>query len=67
MERFHRTRTLRLLRAFVEEIGEEQYLELERVFECVRASGYSLKDIQEEDLQLIRRPEPEKTEEEKKV
>ena len=53
INRFHRCRSLRLLRELYEELGEERIGALERHFNSVSSSGFTLDEILHEDLTLI--------------
>jgi hypothetical protein len=51
---FHRNRSLRLLREVYEKLGKERIDELDRHFNIIGASGFTLDEILDEDLTLIR-------------
>lgn len=56
LDLFHRKRTIKLLRAFLLEIGQDSYAKLIDIFPaCGDPSGYSLEDILTENVQLINR------------
>ena len=54
LEFFHRKRAIRLLRDFVEEITVENYKKLIEVFpQCGDGSGFTLEEIQSEDIVMV--------------
>jgi hypothetical protein len=53
---FHRNRSLRLLREAFEILGKKRIDELDRHFNIIATCGFTLDEILNEDLTLIRRP-----------
>ena len=56
LNKFHRIKTIESLRKFVNEISEQKYIELVKVFpQCGEPCGFSLKEIMNEDIEMIKR------------
>ncbi|CAF0987111.1 unnamed protein product [Rotaria sordida] len=53
----HRNRSLRLLREICEKLGKERIDELDRHFNIISTSGFTMKEILDEDLTLIKYPD----------
>ncbi|CAF0987072.1 unnamed protein product [Rotaria sordida] len=54
---FHRNRSLRLLREVYEKLGKERIDELDRHFNIISTCGFTMEEIFDEDLTLIKYPD----------
>ncbi|CAF1567317.1 unnamed protein product, partial [Rotaria sordida] len=54
---FHRNRSSRLLHEICEKLDKERIDELDRHFNIISTSGFTMKEILDEDLTLIKYPD----------